>query len=242
MINQLLPSKAKTPDISASASHDLALLLNMVAYGERIATEAASWQAKATNDPRSKRFFRAQSRHERFHATLFQGGAAWLSRAPLPPEHRIRALSDYQQRLDSAMRRENFLEVLVGQQLVLEGIGEVVLSSLEKGMSQHDIGFGKLRSLILRQEQAHHSYGIRLLEDELTAGSTDPETLTSLAMPYLELADILLDDCAPLLGSIEVDASDYREELWSQLPSWLDKTEREQQDPAQIDLTGRQLA
>jgi hypothetical protein len=47
------------------------------------------------------------------------------------------------------MRREDFLEVLVGQQLVLEGIGEVVLSSLEKGMSQHDIGFGKLRGLTL---------------------------------------------------------------------------------------------
>ena len=72
MTNQLLPSRAKTPDISASARHDLALLLNMVAYGERIATECASWQSNASSDARSKCFFRAQSRHERFHATLFR--------------------------------------------------------------------------------------------------------------------------------------------------------------------------
>lgn len=230
MIKQLLSSRIKEPNITDSAKHDLALLLNMVAYGERIATDCASWQARVANDLRMKRFFRAQSRHERFHAMLFKGYAGWLSQTPLPPEHHISALNDYQQRLNQAMQTNNFLEVLVGQQLVLEGIGEVVLASLEEGMSQHDIGFSKLRKLIIRQEHAHNVFGIRQLEGALKAGITDPEKLTNLAMPYLKLAESLLDDCAPLLESVDIDASDYRDDLYSQLPAWIEQASITQND------------
>lgn len=207
-------------DLGPVAMRDLVALLRLMAVGEQIATECARWQARVAANPRDRRFFRAQTGHERLHAWLFQSAAQVLNPAASVPRPLLGIMSEYRQRLDAAISGNGWLEVLIGQQLVLENLGEVVLQHLDDNMTRRKLGLTRLRKQVIRQEQAHHRYGMRLLDAEVAAGRADRATLRRLAGPYLELTDRLLTRAAPLLESLDANAEEYRHEFWTGLPDW----------------------
>ena len=215
-----IPVDAMTPSILPDTAHQLTRLLYALADGERVATDCASWQARVTADPRSRRFFRAQARQERFHATLFQGAAHWLAPKVSASDSPSIGLERYRKRLASAMSRGRWIEVLVGQQIVLEKLGQGVLARLDAEIDRRGLGFGRLRRTVLRQEQAHHAFGSRSIDAELQAQRTNPTELRALAESYIGLADAILVEVSPLLESLDADAAEYRDELRRHLPYW----------------------
>lgn len=208
------------PSIAPDTAHQLTRLLYTLVHGEQIATACAHWQAKATTDQRLGKFFRAQEKHERFHAHLFQGVALWLAPRVSASERSSYALDRYRRRLESAMSRSRWMEVLVGQQVVLEHLGELVLARMDAEIERRGYGFERLRRTVLRQEQAHHAFGLDLIDTELQAKQGTPVNLRALAEGYIELADQVLVEVSPLLESLNEDPEAYRREMRCHLPHW----------------------
>lgn len=111
--------------------------------------------------------------------------------------------------------------MLVGQQLVLEGIGEITLGRLYGNMSQGATEFKRVYRRILLQEHAHHCFGVRLLNIEIETQKTDVGYLRDMAAPYLDITDHLLKNVSALFSHLHVDASCLQREVWSGLPPWL---------------------
>lgn len=221
MSTHLTLTETNGPTSRHTARLDMAHLLYMVAYGEDLAAYCAHWQSTVVHDRRSQRFFAAQYHQERFHRRFFQRVATRLAPAYTPPGASFCHLETYRERLYSAIRHERWFEVLVGQQLVLEGIGEIALRHMDDRIFRDQDRFQHLRKLILRQEHAHHAYGLRQIDDAIAAQAIDTVTLRDLAQPYLDLAECMLNDASGLLTHLNIDASCLQQELWSDLPDWL---------------------
>ena len=119
------------------------------------------------------------------------------------------------------MSRGQWVEVLVGQQVVLEHLGQVVLARLDAEVSRRGLGFVRLQRTVLRQEQAHHAFGSRLVNSQLQAQQFDLAEMQTLVEGYVELADDILVEVSPLLESLDEDVEAYRRELRRDLPQWL---------------------
>ena len=201
-------------------SSPLSRLLLILAEGEKLASQCAARQSAGAVESRPRRFFRAQARHEQFHALLFQNISRWLTSHKRVVPEKSPGLTSYRRLLESAIESESWTEVLVGQQIVLENLGELVLSKLDREIERLGLGFSRTRSLVLRQERAHHNFGIHLLERELQADRVDRSAILAMSENYLELADRILADVSGLLEGIEADANAYRRELHGRLPAW----------------------
>ena len=177
-------------------------LLLVMADGEIIARDCARRQSRASGDPRSARFLKAQARHEHFHGLLFRRVAAWLEPNLSATKVRSAGLTEYGRRLESAISAGDWTDVLVGQQIVLENLGDLVLSELDDEVKQRGGGFQRLRSLILRQEQAHHNFGLKLLSGQLADDRIDQADIQTIAREYIDLADQVLVDVEPLLDAM----------------------------------------
>lgn len=221
MMRMCADQTAVTPSISPEPARQLARLLHILVRGEKIANGCAHWQAATTTDARARRFFRSQARQEHFHAQLFKGAALWLAPKVSPDECRSAALDSYQNRLGAAMSEHRWTEVLIGQQIVLENLGEFVLTRLDAEIGRRGLGFERLRRTVLRQEQAHHAFGLRLIRAELKGQRSNSAGLDILAGGYAELADDVLVEVSPLLEDLDEDADIYRREVREGLPHWI---------------------
>lgn len=198
----------------------LGLLLSIMADGERIARDCAIRQARAAEDARSQRFFAAQARHEHFHAILFRQAAKRLgTRGRGHADHSL-GLRRYARQLDVAMEAGRWSDVVIGQQLVLENLGELVLSKLDREMAKRGAGFERIRALVLRQERAHHRFGTQWIQARLHDGRIRPAEMRDGVERYVALADRVLMDVAGLLEGVEADAEAYRCEIRERLPAW----------------------
>lgn len=206
--------------VENEVSLPLCELLLVMADGEVIARDCARRQSRAAENPRAARFLKAQARHEQFHGLLFRRVAAWLEPDLSASKVRSAGLVEYGRRLESAISREEWTDVLVGQQIVLENLGDLVLSELDDEVKQRGGGFQRLRSLILRQEQAHHSFGLRLLSAQLADDRIDQAEIQAIAREYIELADQVLVDVEPLLDAMGANTQAYRRDLPYRLPAW----------------------
>lgn len=119
------------------------------------------------------------------------------------------------------MSEHRWTEVLIGQQIVLENLGEFVLTRLDAEIGRRGLGFERLRRAVLRQERAHHAFGLRLIGAELTGQRSNSAELDILAEGYAELADNVLVEVSPLLEDLDEDADFYRYEVRKSLPRWL---------------------
>lgn len=199
----------------------LARLLQFLEHGERLAHDCARAQAALAPDPTMRRFLSGQARQEALHAAVFQGAVAWL--APrhlgdcpvLPPLERYRAL------IEEAIRERRFAETLLAEQIILEGLGEAILKRLEAGLVKRKAGFGRLRRILLHQEEAHHAFGRRTLERTIEAGQASSEALRERAPEYLAVADAMVLALGDLFASIDENAAAYIGDARSALPSWL---------------------
>ena len=109
----------------------------------------------------------------------------------------------------------------LAEQIILEGLGEAILKRLEAGLLKREAGFGRLRRILLYQEEAHHAFGERTLERAISAGQASPAALRLRAQEYLAVTDEMVLALRDLFTSIDEDATAYVADARRLLPDWL---------------------
>jgi rubrerythrin len=198
----------------------IARLLTFLEHGERMAHECAKAQATLSNDPKTRRFLLNQAKQEAMHARVFQGAIAWLAPKHLRDTPFLPALEEYRTILDDALARRDLTETFLAEQVVLEGLGEAVLTRIEQGLTKRAAPFGQLRRILLHQEEAHHGFGRRQMEQAIERGETDVEDLRRRAQQYLALTDAMVLTLCDLFESIAEDASAWAQDVRTFLPAW----------------------
>lgn len=199
----------------------IARLLTFLEYGERMAHECARAQAVLAPDAQSRRFLVSQARQEAAHALVFQGAIAWLAPKHLGDAPFLPALEAYRKILDDALARQDLLETFLAEQVILEGLGEAILTRIEEGLAKRAAPFGRLRRILLQQEEAHHGFGRRMLERAMADGRIDVGTLSSRAKGYLALTDEMVLTLGDLFETIAEDPAAWAQDVRKFLPEWL---------------------
>ncbi len=199
----------------------LARLLQFLERGERLAHDCARAQAALAPDAGARRFLAGQSRQEALHAAVFQGAVTWLAPRHLGACPVLPPLERYRELIEEAIRARRFAETILAEQIILEGLGEAILKRLEAGLVKRRAGFGRLRRILLHQEETHHAFGERALERAVAAGQASPEALRERAPEYLAVADAMVLALGDLFASIDEDAAAYIGDARSALPKWL---------------------
>ena len=206
-------------------SHDervpIARLLRFLEHGERMAHDCAKAQAALAEDSGTRRFLLSQAKQEAMHARVFQGAIAWLAPKHLRDGPFLPALEEYRQILDDALARRDLVETFLAEQVILEGLGEAILNRIEKGLAKRAAPLGRLRRILLQQEEAHHGFGRRQLEWAIERGATDRATLRQRAQRYLALTDAMVFTLCDLFASIDEDATAWAQDVRNFLPEWL---------------------
>ena len=205
----------------------IARLLTFLEHGERLANECAKAQAALAPDSGSRRFLLSQARQEATHALVFQGVIVWLAPKHLGDAPFLPALEEYRKLLDDALARQDMLETFLAEQVILEGLGEAILSRIEEGLVKRAAPFGRLRRILLRQEGAHHGFGRRMLERAIAEGRIDAETLRRRAQDYLALTDQMVLTLSDLFESIAEDPTAWAHDVRKFLPEWLNRPSQE---------------
>ena len=205
----------------------IARLLTFLEYGERMANECAKAQAALAPDVGSRRFLLSQARQEAAHAVVFQGAIAWLAPRHLGDAPFLPALEEYREILNDALARQDLLETFRAEQVILEGLGEAILTRIEEGLAKRAAPFGRLRRILLQQEEAHHGFGRRMLERAMAEGRTDAETLRLRAQDYLALTDQIVLTLSDLFESIAEDPTAWAQDVRKFLPEWLTQSSQE---------------
>jgi hypothetical protein len=199
----------------------IARLLTFLEHGERLAHDCAKAQAALAPEKRQQRFLASQARQEAAHVWIFQGAIAWLAPKHLGDSPFLPALERYRILLDAALRRGDFAETLMAEQIILEGLGEAILARIEEGLAKRHAPFGRLRRILLHQEEAHHDFGRRMLERIFATGEVSPETLRARAGEYLALTDRMVSTLGDLFESIDENPRLYLARAKGCLPEWL---------------------
>ena len=199
----------------------IARLLNFLAQGEHLAHDVAHTQAALTPDLHARRFLLNQARQEAVHAVVFQGASAWLVPRHLGASPSLKALDQYQACVCDALRRKDLFESILAEQIILEGLGEALLTRIEAGLVKRHAGFRRLRQILLHQEEAHYAFGRRLLDRAITAGETDPDRLRPRGHEYLALSEAMVMMVCDLFDSIDEDAAAWWTDAQRYVPEWL---------------------
>jgi len=199
----------------------IARLLAFLEHGERMANECAKAQAALAPDFWSRRFLLSQARQEAAHALVFQGAIAWLAPRHLGDAPFLPALEEYRKLLGDALARQDLLETFLAEQVILEGLGEAILTRIEEGLAKRAAPFGRLRRVLLQQEEAHHGFGRRMLERAMAEGRIDAEMLCLRAQDYLALTDQMVLTLSDLFESIAEDPTAWANDVRKFLPEWL---------------------
>jgi hypothetical protein len=201
----------------------IARLLKFLEHGEQLAHDCARAQAALAPDPRMRKFLLTQARQEAYHALVFQGAIAWLAPRHLGGCPLLLPLERYRGLLEDAIRHGRFGETLMAEQIILEGLGEAILSRIEFGLAKRQAPFGRLRRILLYQEEAHHAFGHRALDRAVTEGAASYENLRPRAEEYLALTHEMVTTLTDLFEDIDEDPALYAANAKSFLPGWLVK-------------------
>ncbi|BFU95654.1 MAG: hypothetical protein NTNFB02_23760 [Nitrospira sp.] len=199
----------------------IAKLLTFLEHGERLAHACAKAQAALTVDVGHRRFLLTQARQEAMHAMVFQGAIAWLAPRYLGQRPMLPALEEYRKRLFDAMARKDLIETILAEQVILEGLGEAILTRIEAGLMKRSAPYGRLRRILLHQEEAHHGFGRRVLERAMAEGRTDVAALRHSAHNYLGLTEQMVHFLSDLFESIAEDPAAWAADVRAFLPPWL---------------------
>jgi len=198
----------------------IARLLTFLEHGERMAHDCAKAQAPLAEDPGTRRFLQNQAKQEAMHARVFQGAVAWLAPKHLRDTPFLPALEAYRRMLDDALARRDLMETFLAEQVVLEGLGEAILTRIEQGLAKRAAPFGPLRRILLKQEEAHHGFGRRQIEQAIERGETDAKNLGRRTQRYLALTDAMVVTLCDLFESIDEDATAWAHDVRTFLPAW----------------------
>jgi hypothetical protein len=199
----------------------IARLLTFLEHGERMARDCAQAQAALADEAGVRRFLASQSRQEAMHAVVFQGAIAWLAPKHLGDAPFLPALEEYRTMLHDELAGGNLVETYLAEQVVLEGLGEAILTRIEQGLAKRAAPFGRLRRILLQHEEAHHGFGRRQLERAIDHSETDHQFLRQRAQRYLALTDSMISTLCDLLDSIDEDAGAWAADVRTFLPQWL---------------------
>ena len=199
----------------------IARLLTFLEHGERMANECAKAQAALAPDSGSRSFLLSQARQEAAHAFVFQGAVAWLAPRHLGDAPFLPAVEEYREKLNDALARQDLLETFLAEQVILEGLGEAILTRIEEGLVKRAAPFGRLRRILLQQEEAHHGFGRRMLERAMAEGRIDADMLRRRAQDYLVLTDRMVLTLSDLFESIDEDPTAWARAARKFLPEWL---------------------
>jgi len=198
----------------------IARLLTFLEHGERMAHECAKAQAALSDDPKTRRFLLSQAKQEAMHARVFQGAIAWLAPKYLRDSPFLPALEEYRRIVNDALARCDLTETFLAEQVVLEGLGEAILTRIEQGLARRAAPFGRLRRILLHQEEVHHGFGRRQIEQAIERGETDVKDLEQRAHRYLVLTDAMVFTLCDLFESIDEDATVWAQDVRAFLPDW----------------------
>ena len=199
----------------------LAQLLFFLKLGERLAHDCAQAQCALTSDRRMQKFLVGQARQEAYHAIVFQSAIHWLAPRFHPTSPTCDTMEQYRRILDSAISRRDFVETIIAEQIILEGLGEAILKKIEVGLVKRDAPFQKLRRILIHQEEAHHQFGIRILCDMIEREEESYETLRQRTTVYLALAKKMLFSAQDAFFSIDEDPQEYWDDFHQNLPDWF---------------------
>ena len=199
----------------------IARLLTFLERGECLAHECAKAQAALAPDAGSRRFLVSQARQEAAHALVFQGAIAWIAPRHLGNAPFFPALEAYRTILNDALVQKDLLDTFLAEQVILEGLGEAILTRIEEGLIKRTAPFGRLRRMLLKQEEAHHGFGRRMLERAMAESRIDAETLRRRAQDYLALTDQMVLTLSDLFESIAEDPTAWAQDVRKFLPEWV---------------------
>jgi hypothetical protein len=168
-----------------------------------------------------RRFLLGQARQEGYHAVIFQGAIAWLAPRHLGSCPMLQPLAQYRSLIEDAISRGDLAETLLAEQIILEGLGEAILRRIEAGLVKRDAPFGRLRRILLSQEEAHYGFGQRALTRVITSGWTSTEALRPRGQEYLALTDAMVNTLSDLFESVDEDPSVWASDAKGYVPSWL---------------------
>lgn len=207
--------------VKADERVPMARLLKFIELGEQIAHDCAKAQVSLAPDPRMQKFLLGQARQEGFHAVSFKWAIGWLSPRQVGAVPFMKPLEQYRQRLNAAIQRKDFVESLLAEQIILEGLGEVMLKKIDAGLVKRNAPFQRLRRMLIHQEEAHHTFGIRTLQRALDRHETTVELLRDCAKEYAILAETMMLSVNDLFDAIDEDPHEYIMDFHQHLPSWL---------------------
>lgn len=199
----------------------IAKLLTFLEHGERLAHTCAKAQAALMADPGHRRFLLSQARQEAMHAMVFRGAIAWLAPRYLGNTPVLPALENYRKLILDALARKDLIETILAEQVILEGLGEAILTRIEAGLVKRAAPYGQLRRILLYQEEAHHGFGRRILERAMAEGRTDADILRCKAQHYLALTERMVLALRDLFESIAEDPAAWAADVQTFLPPWL---------------------
>ncbi len=214
----------------------IARLLQFLEHGERLAHDCARAQAALAPLPGMRRFLLSQARQEASHSLVFQGAILWLAPRTLGTGPLLPALTRYRVLIEEAIARKNFLETVLAEQVILEGLGEAILGRIEEGLVTRAAPFGRLRRILLRQEEAHHRFGERLLERAMAAGETSVDALRDQGQEYMALIDEMVGTLGDLFESIDEHPERYLSQAKRTWPAWLVTPAESQRERQSRDL------
>ena len=199
----------------------VARLLGFIVEGERLAHDGARSQAVLSADTGMHRFLINQARQEAMHTRVLQAAVLCLRPRGFRQQDRSKPMRRYRLRLEDAVARGDLNEALLAQQVILEGFGDAILTSISNGVESRRLGFRRLRQVIIGQEQAHHAFGVRRLEQAVKENPETCELLRERGACYLSLVDEMLDDLADLLTFFDEDPDDYARAARQGIPACL---------------------
>lgn len=206
--------------IGADEKVQIARLLSFLLRGEQLAQACAVRQARITDDRLMRRFFVGQSRQEEAHAKAFKTAILWLAPKGVTCPA-LAVINQYESVLNDALMGGDLMETLLGMQIVLEGMGHVVLSHFNNGIEGRGMRFIRLRRAFLTQEASHHAFGIKQLECQINKPEYPANQLLDKAGDYLALIHNALNRLHGLFEYFNEDSKVYLEEFQQQLPHWM---------------------
>ena len=197
------------------------ILFTVLAAGEALAHDCALGQAKLTANAHQQRFFVAQARQEAMHRRVFESAALCLAPKGAAKPELLAPMNAYRTLTECALKRGDLVETLLAQQVVMEGLGEAVLERVDFGLNARGYGFAKLRRMLLRQEHAHHLFGLRQLRQLVTDDGEIRARVRERARVFQALSDDILRVQAPLFEVFDEDVQAYMRASRQDLPAWL---------------------
>ena len=199
----------------------IARLFHFFLQAEQLAHDCARRQAELFPDAVSRKFFTAQARQEKFHYKVFQHGIGIMTPRGFGRSLINRPLQTYRRQVEASLARGDFVDSLLALQVILEGLGDVALERISDGVGKRGFGFNRIRKIILGQEDAHHAFGIKRLQQ---FNHDQPVRMTEHRQRFAELYQQIQRvtvSVEPLFEYFDENPRDYHTAFEAGLPDFL---------------------